>query len=231
MNIQRIYAIFEKDLKDFMKNTMLVFMPVIPVILALLYSRMGGGEELPLFMVYLIVGITFSSVTSACIMMMMAEENEKKTLRGLVMSPATFLDIVMGKSLVTALLTLITLGISLAVIGMEPFLHVRPFIGLILLFLFFLFLGIGVGLFVKTVGMTTAYLMPIMFIFGFTPMIYFLGLSEDSFALKIAEYFPIPQLMGMHDTHSWLPLGVVALWVVGAALFMYICFKRTRKDD
>ena len=51
MNAQRIYAIVEKDLKDFMKNTMLVFMPVIPVILALLYSRMGDGEALPLFMV------------------------------------------------------------------------------------------------------------------------------------------------------------------------------------
>lgn len=231
MNAQRIYAIVEKDLKDFMKNTMLVFMPVIPVILALLYSRMGDGEALPLFMVYLIVGVTFSSVTTSCMMIMMAEENEKKTLRGLVMSPATFLDIIIGKSLVTALLTLITLGVSLAVIGIEPFLHVRPFIGLILLFLFFLFLGIGVGLFVKTVGMTTAYLMPIMFIFGFTPMIYFLGLSEDSLALKIAEYFPIPQLMAMHDTQSWLPLGIVALWVIGAALFMYVCFKRTRKDD
>lgn len=231
MNVQRIFAIFEKDLKDFMKNTMLVFMPVIPIILALLYSRMGGDEEMPLFMIYLVVGITFSSVSTACIMMMMAEENEKKTLRGLIMSPATFLDIIVGKSLVTLLLTLITLVASLLIMGMEPFLNIRAFIGLILLFLFFLFLGIGIGLFVKSVGVTTAYLMPIMFLFGFTPMIYFLGLSEDSIAIKIAEYFPIPQLMVMHDTNSWLPLAIVALWVIGAALFMYICFKRTRKDD
>lgn len=233
MNFQRISAIFEKDIKDFMKNTMLIFMPIIPIFLALMYSRMGDGQEeaLPLFIIYLVVGITFSSVTSGLIMMMMAEENEKKTLRGLMMSPASFLDIIVGKSLVTALFTWGTLIISLLIIGIEPFLNFKAIIGLILLFMFFLFLGIGVGLFVKSVGITTAYLMPIMFIFGFTPMLDLLGLDEGSLALKVAHTFPLPQLIDMHDTSSWMPLGVVSLWVLGAGLFMYICFLRTRHDE
>lgn len=230
MNVQRITAIFEKDLKDFMKNTMLIFMPVIPIFLALFYSRISHDGEMPTMMLYLVVGITFSSVTSACMMMMMAEENEKKTLRGLIMSPASFLDIIIGKSLVTLVLTLITLVISLFIMGFDPFLNLKAMIGLCLLFLFFLFLGIGVGLFVKSVGITTAYLMPIMFLFGFTPMIQFFGLGENHIALKIALYFPIPQLMTMHLTNEWLPLGIVLLWVIGAALFMFICFKRTRQD-
>jgi len=34
MNIQRIGAIFEKDVKEFMKNPMLFFMPVSPILLA-----------------------------------------------------------------------------------------------------------------------------------------------------------------------------------------------------
>ncbi|MDY0394401.1 hypothetical protein RWE15_07985 [Virgibacillus halophilus] len=45
MNVQRIQAIFEKDMKDFMKNTMMLFTPIIPVILAVLYSRMGGSDR------------------------------------------------------------------------------------------------------------------------------------------------------------------------------------------
>ncbi|GAA0589533.1 hypothetical protein GCM10009001_01790 [Virgibacillus siamensis] len=232
MNVQRIQAIFEKDIKDFMKNMMLLMMPVISVILALMYSRLGGGgEELPLFMIYLIVGVIFSAVTAGCIMMMMAEENEKKTLRGLALSPASFIDILVGKSLVTGLITVVTLVISLLIVGMEPFLAIKPIIGLVLLFLFFLSLGIGIGLFAKTAAATSAYMMPVMFLFGFTPMFRMLGIDEDSIVTKILEVFPLPQLIKMHDTESWMQLGIVFIWMIGAALFMYICFRKTRTDD
>src|SRR5690625_1768225 len=123
MNLQRINAIFEKDMKDFMKNTALLFMPVTPILLAVLYSQMGEGEAMPIYVVYLVVGVAFSTTTSGLILMMMAEENEKMTLRCLIMSPASFWDIIVGKSLVTALLTLVTLIISLLIIDIEPFLN------------------------------------------------------------------------------------------------------------
>ncbi|HLR63222.1 MAG TPA: ABC transporter permease [Lentibacillus sp.] len=231
MNVQRISAIFEKDIKDFMKNMMLLMMPIIPIVLALIYGRMGGGEELPISLIYLVVGVTFSAVTSTCMMTMMAEENEKKTLRGLILSPASFLDIIIGKSLVTGLITFISLAVSLAVIGIDPFLNIKAILGLILLFLFFLFLGIGIGLFSKSIAATSAYLMPVMFLFGFTPMIAQLGFSEDSIVMTIADTFPIMQAIELHDSASWLPLGIIAIWMVGAALFMYVCFKKTMTDD
>lgn len=232
MSAQRIQAIFEKDVKDFMKNTMTIFMPILPIVLAILYSRMGesNGGEFPLVFSYLVVGITYSAVPASCMMMLMAEEKEKRTLRGLIQSPASFVDIIIGKSLVTLLMTIISLVISLLMMDIEPFLHVRPIIGLALLFLFFLFLGIGVGLFSKTVGITTAYLMPIMFIFGFTPMIGAMGFSQNSLTMKIADYFPIPQLIDMHNTHSWTPIAVVGIWTLAAALFTFICFQKVKRD-
>lgn len=233
MNVQRISAIFEKDLKDFMKNMMLLTMPAIPIVLALMYQRIGAGvgEGIPIEMLYIIVGVTFSAVTSVMIMTMMAEENEKNTLRGLIQSPASMLDILVGKSLVTALITLISLTVSFAIIGAEPFLNVRAIIGLVFLFLFFLLLGIGVGLFAKSTASTSVYSMPIMFLFGFTPFVYMLGLDPDSIAIQIFDTFPIPQLIGMHDTSSWLPIAIVGAWVVAAALFTFVCFKRTQTDD
>ncbi|SES24894.1 ABC-2 type transport system permease protein [Gracilibacillus ureilyticus] len=231
MNTQRIGAIFEKDLKDFMKNMMLLTMPIIPIILSLIYSRLGGDEGLPVPMLYLIVGVAFSSVTASSMMTMMAEENEKKTLRGLMMSPASFMDIIIGKSLVVGLMTLIALTLSLLFIGIEPFLKIQVIIGLVLLFLFFLFLGIGIGLFTKSVAATSAYLMPVMFLFGFTPMMGFLGLEEDSIVIKIADLFPLMQLINMHETESWMSMGVVAIWTLAAAIFTYICFKKERTDD
>ncbi|MBP2257033.1 ABC transporter permease [Virgibacillus alimentarius] len=231
MHLQRIHAIFEKDMKDFMKNTMMLLMPIVPIILAFFYRQMGLGEEMPVMMGYIIVGVTYSAVTANCIMAMMAEENEKKTLRGLIMSPASFLDVIIGKSLVTGFMTLITLVLSLLILGIDSFLNTRAILGLVLLFLFFLFLGIGVGLFAKSISTVSVYVMPIMFLFGFTPMIELMGLSEDNLVKKILDLFPISQLIEMHDSASWLPLGMVGIWVVAAALFMYVCFIKTRQDD
>lgn len=232
MSVQRIMAIFEKDLKDFFKNAMVLFMPFVPIFLAFMYSRMGeDGEELPLFIIILVIGATFASVTSGCLMIFMAEENEKNTLRGLTLSPASMSDIIVGKSLLTLLLTAFTLIVSFLFLDFEPFLTVKGILSLLVLFLFFLFLGIGVGLFVKTVGMTTAYLMPIMFLFGFTPMISFFGLEEDSMPIIIAEKFPVYLLIELVEENRWTPFLYLLLWGLGAAIFMYICFIKTRKDD
>jgi len=231
MHIQRISAIFEKDMKDFMKNVMLLMMPVVPIILALLFARMGGDGEIAIQQLYMIVGITYSTVTSTIIMTMMAEENEKKTLRGLIQSPASMIDIIIGKSLVTGLITFITLIVSLVILDIDPFLNFKAILGLLFLFLFFLFLGIGVGLFAKSIASTSFYIMPIMLLFGFTPMIYGLQLDEDSIAIQIADTFPIMQGIEIHETTSWLPLGIIAIWVAAAAVFMYVCFKKTMTDD
>ncbi|TQS76469.1 ABC transporter permease [Ornithinibacillus gellani] len=231
MNVNRISAIFEKDLKDFTKNSMLFFMPLLPIILAVFYSRMGDGEDLPLFVIYLIVGVTYSAVTAGFMMMMMAEEREKNTLRGLTLSPASFIEIIIGKSLVTTLLTFASLIIALLIMGIGPLLNAKAMIGLIILFFFFLFLGIGVGLFVKTVGMTTAYMMPLMFLFGFTPMVESLQFEEGSMVLKIFATFPISQMIKLGEDGSWSHIGIVSLWTLGAIAFTYICYIRTRKDS
>src|SRR5690625_2474842 len=232
MQLARIQAIFEKDLKDFMKNSMTVFMPVVPIILALFYSRMGSGieEEIPLMMIYLIVGVTYATVTTNSMMVLIAEENEKKTLRGLMMSPASYVEIIIGKSLVVAVLTFATLVVSLFIMGSGVLLSVQHIIGLIVLFFFFLFLGIGVGLFVKTVGMTTAYSMPIMFLFGFSPMIEFLGFDADSLIMKVSVYMPINQLVDMEATGSWGAIGIVLIWTIVAGIFTFVRFQKLKKE-
>lgn len=232
MNMQKISAIFEKDLKDFSKNIMLLMLPAIPILLALMYMRIGDGDTaLPIEVIYVLIGATFSTVTASMMMTMIAEENEKKTLRGLIQSPTSMLDIIVGKSLVVGLVSLLTLVISLLIIGIEPFLNIKAILELILLFLFFLLLGIGVGLFSNSMAATSAYLMPIMLLFGFTPMIQGLGFSEDHIVYKVVEFFPVVQGMRSHDTSSWLSIGIITIWTLAAAIFMYICFRKTMTDD
>lgn len=231
MNVQRIHAIFEKDIKDFMKNMMLITMPFIPIVLSLMYTRFSDGGVLPISMLYIIVGATYSAVTSSIMMTMMAEENEKKTLRGLVQSPASYVDILVGKSLVVALVSFTSLLISLLIVGIDPFLNLKDVIALLLLFIFFLLLGIGIGLFSKSVASTSAYIMPVMFLFGFTPMLEALGIAKESAVSQVASVFPLMQAIHVHENNSWISLGIIALWSMGAAIFAYICFKKTNTDD
>ncbi|WP_077356797.1 ABC transporter permease [Virgibacillus halodenitrificans] len=231
MNVQRIHAIFEKDIKDFMKNMMLITMPFIPIVLSLMYTRFSDGGVLPISMLYIIVGATYSAVTSSIMMTMMSEENEKKTLRGLVQSPASYVDILVGKSLVVALVSFTSLLISLLIVGIDPFLNLKDVIALLLLFIFFLLLGIGIGLFSKSVASTSAYIMPVMFLFGFTPMLEALGIAKESAVSQVASVFPLMQAIHVHENNSWVSLGIIALWSTGAAVFAYICFKKTTTDD
>lgn len=116
MKLHRVLAIFEKDLKEFMRNMSLFTMILLPIIMALLFTNIGGGiEDLPLEIIFILIGMTFTVISYNTMATMMAEENEKDTLRGLVQSPASLIDIILGKSLVTILMTLISLGISLAI--------------------------------------------------------------------------------------------------------------------
>src|SRR5699024_10361532 len=132
-----------------------------PILLAILYSRMyDEADGVSYELIYIIIGITFSAVTTSLMMMIMAEEKEKNTLRGLMMSPASFVDVIVGKSLVTTLLTVVTFVISFLIFDASLLLDFSIIFSSLLLFVFFLLLGIGVGLFVKSVGTTTIYTLP-----------------------------------------------------------------------
>ncbi|GAA0453595.1 hypothetical protein [Alkalibacillus silvisoli] len=230
MNIKRILAIFEKDIKDFFKNTSLVIMPVVPILLALFYSVLFD-DFIPLFTVFIIIGMVFAGVTSYCIMIMMAEEKEKNTLRTLMMSPASFLDIIVGKSLVAIVMTLLTLMISVVLLDVYDVFNLQVIIGSVLLLLFFIFLGIGIGLFAKSIAATSFYIMPIIFIFGFSPMFDVFGLAEGHLVNVIFDALPVSLLMQASDEGTWMPLIFITIWVVVAYLFAFYSYQKNKSDD
>ncbi len=233
MNITRVAAIFEKDFKEFMRNMMLFTSVLIPVVLAAFFGRMDGGEGgVPDEIVIIIVGVVFSAVTFSSMMTMMAEENEKDTLRGLLQSPASIIDIIAGKSAVITLMTIISLVASIMLVEADGFWSMENIAGLILLGIFFLNLGIGIGLLVKSVATTSVYLIPIMFLFGFTPYIEFLVTDEGHIARQIAEYFPLYQnlyiLNGDGGAAEYL---ILLAWVAVSFGIVIWAFNRRKSDD
>ncbi|WP_031547711.1 ABC transporter permease [Salinicoccus luteus] len=232
MNTGRIMAIFEKDLKEFTRNAMLFTTILLPIILAFMYSRMGGGEEaLPAMLVYLIVGVAFSAILCSGIMTMMAEENEKNTLRGLMQSPASMLDILAGKSLVVVLMTAVSLIISFLIMDVAFEWSIASIGGLILLALFFLNVGIAVGLTVDSVATTSVYLLPIMFIFGFTPMIETVVPDSDHFIRRLTDYLPLYQNISLHGEETAVPLLILLAWTIVSFLYVMWAFRKRMSDE
>lgn len=103
---KRIYAIFNKDLKDLSKNMYVSSVLIMPIVLAFLYSNMG---EVTIELHYLVINMTLASVTAFIQCAVIAEEKEKHTLRGLMLSPASLTEILTGKSLVTSFYPLLQL--------------------------------------------------------------------------------------------------------------------------
>ena len=233
MNLTRVMAIFEKDLKEFLKNMMLFTSALIPIILAFFFTNVGGGAEgeLPPEILAIIAGVVFSAVSFSAIMTMIAEENEKDTLRGLLQSPATFMDIILGKSLVISLMTIISLVASIFLIQPENYWTAENIVSLILLGLFFINLGIGIGLLVKSVATTSVYLIPIMFIFGFTPYIELIITDTDSIAIKIAEYFPLYQHLFILQGDAGIKEFIILVAWLGVSFVVVLYAFKARKTD
>lgn len=233
MNMARVAAIFEKDFKEFMRNMMLFTSVLIPIVISAFFGRMEAGTDgVPNEMVIIIVGVVFTAVTFSSMMTMMAEENEKDTLRGLLQSPATIMDIIAGKSSVITLMTIISLVASIMLIETTVFWSVENIGGLILLGIFFLNLGIGVGLLVKSVATTSVYLIPIMFIFGFTPYIEFLVTDETHIARQIAEYLPLYQnLYILNGDGGAAEFLILLAWVAVSFMIVLWAFNKRKSDD
>ncbi|ULG74512.1 ABC transporter permease [Macrococcus brunensis] len=233
MNMNRIMAIAEKDFKEFMRNAMLLTMPLIPILLAAFYTRlpfdeMPGGK---MMIAVLVVGMALGMVITSSMMTMLAEENEKHTLRGLINSPASMLDILLGKSLVVTIMTFISILIALIILQINIFTNFYMVIGFFELYLFFLLLGIGVGLMVKSVSETSLYLFPILVIFVMSPLVSSMGFDQKNIFIKIVDYLPVKQYMNLAENSEWMPILILFIWVLVAFLFVSFLFRKASLDQ
>lgn len=233
-SMKRMYAIFQKDLKDLSKNMFVGSSIIMPIILAAIYGRM---EEIPIEAHYLIINLAFIAVTFFMQCALIAEEKEKNTLRGLMLSPATLPEILGGKSLVSFILTIITVILCVKFTGYEPANLLLISIAIIVSSLFFLALGTLIGLFAKSVVEASVIMLPVMFVFGLGSML--MGLAENYPILAFIEYLPNVQLVdfankvqtGSEISNVWLHLVIIFAWFVVTAILTVFVFKKREMDE
>lgn len=232
-SMKRMNAIFQKDLKDLSKNMYVGTSLIMPFVLAIFYRQM---DVISIEIHYLVINLTFVAITFFIQCAMIAEEKEKNTLRGLMLSPATLSEILAGKSLVSFLMTCTTIFILVKILGYEPTNPGLVIIAMLISTLFYLALGTLLGLLSRTVIEASVIMLPVMFIFGFGS---FLEMLIDRYPLlSFTTYLPSQQLIelankvqsGLGITDVWLNLVVIFAWFAVTATLTVIVYQKREMD-
>ncbi|PGX10497.1 MULTISPECIES: ABC transporter permease [Bacillus] len=183
-SMRRVSAIFRKEVQDFKTNSQVLLMASLPIIFAFIFSRFGQGSA----GVGIITLMAFLFVAGFVQSMVIAEEKEKHTLRVLMLSPASSVEVLLGKSILTACLTLCICIVNLFILDqLSGNLVLLGFIflsGTIL----FIVIGTTIGLLAESVPQTSLIGMPILMTMylavQFEPMV------ENKVIKTMIEYLP-----------------------------------------
>ncbi|MDM5246072.1 MULTISPECIES: ABC transporter permease [unclassified Lysinibacillus] len=235
MNISmtRIQAIFMKDYKEFSRNYAVSLMALMPLIMAILYNQTGANT---ISMYFLPINMVFSIVTAYVQCCLIAEEKEKNTLRGLMLSPASLGDILIGKSLFVFILTLVVVATTILFVGYEPANLFIIAIALVFSAVFYIAMGTVCGLFAKSIMEGSIIILPVIFIFPFGPL--FQGLSEAFPVLKVAEWLPSSQLVllaeALEGTYTTMdiivPIATIIVWSLVTWIVAGFIYKKRMVD-
>lgn len=232
-SIKRIQAIFVKDYKEFSRNYAVSIVMLLMPLLAVFYGRTGIHS---LDTYYLLFNMTFAMVATYVQSCLIAEEKEKNTLRGLLLSPASMADILIGKSSLTFVVTAVTLLFVGFFSDYSPENMMIIIIAFAISTIFYIGLGTLIGLFTKSVMEASVYSLPVMGLFSagtFIPLLF------DKYPiLQPLEYLPNIQLInlaskveeGLPLTNMLLEFFIIGVWAILIFLLAAYVYKKQMKD-
>lgn len=232
-SFKRMNAIFIKDYKDFSRN-IAVFVSILVVpSLAGFYGRMGVDS---ITLQYMLLNMAFATTATFVQSCLIAEEKEKNTLRGLMLSPASTAEILVGKSLLSFVITVLVIVLSAFFLNYMPQNIWIVTIAMLLSTVFYIGLGTLLGLYTKSVMEASVAAFPVMIIFGLGTLI--IELVERYPVLKVLTYLPNLQLqeiaIEVEASASFGDIGlhlvIIIAWVI-FIFFLTIIIYRKRMID
>lgn len=220
LSIRRMQAIFMKDYKEFTRNYAISIMLLAPIIFAAMFEK-----EL----IIVVLNLTFGMLTAFVQATLIAEEKERNTLRSLTLTPASPLDILIGKSSLVFVMTAFIIAVVAFVMDFVP--DAPMTIALILMTILFIALGTICGLYAKSVMEATLTVLPVLFIFSLGSM---LSSFADRFPfLKVADYLPSAQLLLLDLGEKGAPAVImnISIWTIIACIAAYLLYVKRLKDE
>lgn len=233
ISLKRMNAIFQKDLKDFSRNWAVSSVLFMPIVLGAMFGRSGVHD---LSSHYLLINLAMAMVATFVQCCLIAEEKEKNTLRGLMLSPASSTEIIGGKSLLSLIFTIIVIYVTVMLAGYSPANVGIIAVAIVLSTLFYISLGTILGLYSKSVMEASLVVMPVVMVFSVGS---FITQLMDSYPiLKIAMYLPNIQLIelaakveaggGLGDV--LVELAIITGWVVVSFIVTKTLYRKRMVD-
>ncbi|WP_338554249.1 ABC transporter permease [Paenibacillus sp. KS-LC4] len=236
ISLKRARAIFVKDYKEFSRNYALSIMLLFPIILALLLRAAGAASSLPGSFAT-VLNLSFVFLTCFAQTCLIAEEKERNTLRSLMMTPATSMDVLIGKSALVFVMSVVALAIAKYLFGYEPA-SLWAFVAAILLSII-LYTAVGTicALFSKTLLDASLSVIPVSIVFSAAPWGAFI--VNEYPVLKVLDYMPSSQLvhlLGLPPTEFTtgellLPLLIILAWTVVLTIVSVVLYQRRLMDE
>lgn len=230
---KRMNAILQKDFKDFSRNYAISTVIIIPILLGAFFGRLGGDS---IETHYMLINMTFGMVAAFVQCCLIAEEKEKNTLRGLMLSPANTADILGGKSLLTFLITMVVIFFTAYMAEYKPANVAIIVVAIILSSLFYIALGTLLGLYSKSVLEASVIVMPVIIVFSFGS---FIAVAAEKYPiLQAANYLPNLQLIdlatkveaGAGFGDVLIELAIILGWVIAAIMLTVVIYRKRMVD-
>ncbi|WP_198430227.1 ABC transporter permease, partial [Staphylococcus pettenkoferi] len=129
-------ALLEKDFKEAIRNPSIILMPIVIIGLSYMW-RVAFGKDIPENIVQMfqlmLINLTLVMISLSTLMNLFAEENDKGTLKGLIKTPASLIEIIISKIFIILIITLLSTIISLFIFNHPLYLRWSTYIGIILI--------------------------------------------------------------------------------------------------
>jgi ABC-2 type transport system permease protein len=236
ISLKRARAIFVKDYKEFSRNYAISISLIFPIVLSLLLRGVGPSVS-GAFAFGLVLNISFVLLTCLVQACLIAEEKERNTLRSLMMTPATTMDVLIGKSSLVFVMSTVALAIATFIFGYKPASMWAFVVAIILSIILYTAVGTICGLFSKTLVDATLFIIPVSFVF--TGAQWGAVLGDDYPIFKVLEYAPSVQLMhllgipntGFTTGDVLKPLLIILAWTVVLTFVSVVLYQRRLKDE
>lgn len=236
ISLKRAGAIFVKDYKEFSRNYAVSIMLLFPIIFALLLR--GAPASILPGAIGIVLNTSFVLLPCFVQACLIAEEKERNTLRSLMMTPATTMDVLIGKSTLVFVMSAILLTISTYTLGYKPA-SIWAFVAAVI-FSTILYIATGTicGLFSKTLLDASLSILPVAFVFTGAPYGGAL-LAKDYPIFKVLDYLPSSQLVHLLGIRSigsatedlLKPLLIILAWTALLTIVSVVLYQRRLRDE
>ena len=233
ISLKRVRAIIMKDYKEFSRNYAVSIMVIFPIFFVFLFRGQGPSAGTLGFL----LNFSFPMLTSFIQASLIAEEKERNTLRSLMMTPASTMDVLIGKSALVLVISTVILTLVTYLHGYEPASMWAYVAAVLLSIILYTAAGTICGLYSKTLMEASLSIFPVLIVFTAAP---FGALLVDDFPVfKVLEYFPSSQLGYMLNTFNtsfttgdlMQPILIILAWTVVLTIVSVVLYQKRLKDE